>query len=85
MKGVPLKELRIRGCKKITDFSAILTLAQLERLSCDAFPKQLLPLRQSKTLQTIDADAYAGEVASGPRPAAAFWSAYEAHQAGATK
>ncbi len=78
LKGMPLKDLRLRGCKKITDFSAILTLAQLERLTCDAFPKQLLPLRQNKTLQIIDAETYAGEPADGPRPVAAFWAAYDA-------
>ena len=55
----------------------MLTLARLERLSCDVLPESLLPLRESATLQSIDADAYPGEAHTGPRPAAEFWKAYD--------
>jgi len=77
LRGAPLKELNIRACYKVTDFSPILTLPLLERLACDASPKELAPLRQSKTLQTIEAEAYPGEGAKGPRPVAEFWKAFD--------
>ncbi len=85
LRGAPLKELELRSCEKIADFSPILTLTQLEQLTCDVFPKQLLPLRESETLLSIDADAFLGENHTGPRPVAEFWAAYDAHQAAAKK
>ena len=59
----------------------MLTLARLERLSCDMLPESLLRLRENATLQSIDADAYPGEAHTGPRPAAEFWKAYDAWKA----
>jgi hypothetical protein len=44
-------------------------------------PAALLPLRESATLQTIEADAYPGGGSQGARPVADFWRAYDAHQA----
>ncbi len=58
----------LRGCKKLTDYTPVLTLARLERLSCDVLPADLLPLRESPTLQSIDADAYPGEAPPAPPP-----------------
>jgi len=85
LTGAPLKELNLSGCKKLTDYTPVLTLARLERLSCDVLPAELLPLRGSKTLQSIDADAYPGEAHTGPRPAAEFWQACDAHAAAQKK
>ncbi len=48
-------------------------------------PEALLPLRASKILQNIDADAYPGEAHTGPRPVAEFWQAYDAWKAKQTK
>ncbi len=42
-------------------------------------PEPLLPLRESQTLQTMDADACPGEAHTGPRPVAESWKAYDAH------
>jgi serine/threonine protein kinase len=78
LQGAPLKELDLRNCKKLTNFSPVLTLPKLERLSCDVVPKELAALRESKTLQTIEADAYPGEGYQGPRPAASFWAEFDA-------
>ena len=77
MRGAPLKELDLRYCRQLTDYTPVLTLGRLERLSCDVLPESLLPLRESATLQSIDADAYPGEAHTGPRPAAEFWKAYD--------
>ena len=41
--------------------------------------------RESATLQSIDADAYPGEAHTGPRPAAEFWKAHDAHAAAQKK
>ena len=41
--------------------------------------------RENATLQVIDADAYPGEAHTGPRPAAEFWKAYDAHAAAQKK
>lgn len=78
LQGAPLKELDLRRCKKLTDFRPVLTFTNLERLSCDVLPKELAPLRQSKTLQTIEADAFPGEGYQGARPAANFWADFDA-------
>ncbi len=78
LQGAPLKELDLRHCKKLVDLRPVLTLANLERLSCDLVPKELAALRQSKTLQTIEADAYPGEGYQGARPAATFWADFDA-------
>ena len=48
-------------------------------------PAALLPLRESATLQSIEADAYPGEGAQGTRPVAEFWRAYDAHHAAGKK
>ena len=48
-------------------------------------PASLLPLRESATLQSIDADTYPGEAHTGPRPAAEFWKAHDAHAAAQKK
>ena len=45
----------------------------------------LFPLRESATLQSIEADAHPGEGAQGARPVADFWHAYDAHQAAQKK
>ena len=70
------------GLKPMT---TLLTLARLERLSCDVLPESLLPLRESTTLQSTlpncKADAYPGEAHTGPRPAAEFWKAYDTWKA----
>ena len=44
-------------------------------------PAALLPLRESATLQSIEADAYPGEGSQGARPVAEFWHAYDAWKA----
>ena len=80
-QGAPLKDLNLRGCKKITDYTPVLTLPRLERLQCDVLPAALLPLRESATLQSIEADAYPGEGSQGTRPVAEFWRAYDAWKA----
>ena len=85
VQGAPLKEINLRGCNKLTDFSPVLTLSRLEWLTCDVLHRELASLRQSKTLQTIDADAYPGEGAKGPRPIGEFWAAYDAQQAAGAK
>jgi serine/threonine protein kinase len=85
LRGAHLKELEIIRCNNLTDFSPILTLPRLERLHLNAFSKDLLPLRESKTLQTIEGDAYPGEGSQGPRPVAAFWAAYDAQMAARKK
>ena len=85
LQGAPLKELNLRNCKKLTNFSPILTLAKLERLSCDVLPKELAGLRESKTLQTIEADVYPGEGYQGARPAAAFWADYDTKKSAAPR
>ena len=59
----------------------VLTLPRLERLHCDVLPAALHPLRESATLQSIEADAYPGEGSQGARPVADFWRAYDAHHA----
>ena len=63
----------------------VLTLPRLERLHCDVLPAALLPLRESATLQSIEADAYPGEGSQGARPVAEFWRAYDAQQAAGKK
>jgi hypothetical protein len=45
----------------------------------------LLPLRESRTLQMIDADAFTGEKHLGARPVAEFWRAWDAHLAAGRK
>jgi len=80
LRGMALKVLRLRYCKNIADYSPVLTLPLLEVFHCDALPKELLPLRASKTLQIIEAFAYPGEGYVGERPVAEFWRAYDAHQ-----
>ena len=85
LQGAPLKELVITRCQQLKDFSPVLKFSHLERLNCDVLPDSLLPLRESKTLQIIDADAWTGENHTGPRPVAEFWKAYDAHQAAAKK
>ena len=77
----PLKDLNLRGCKKLTDFTPVLTLPRLEVLHSDVLPAALLPLRESATLQSIEADAYPGEGSQGARPVADFWRAYDAWKA----
>ena len=44
-------------------------------------PAALLPLRESATLQSIEADACPGEGSQGARPVAEFWAEYDAQQA----
>ena len=44
-------------------------------------PAALLPLRESTTLQSIEAEACPGEGSQGARPVADFWPAYDAQQA----
>jgi serine/threonine protein kinase len=78
LHGAPLNELDLRGCKQLTDYTPVLTLPRLERLHLDVLPAALLPLRESATLQSIEADAYPGEGAQGARPVAEFWAAYDA-------
>ena len=62
---------------------------RLERLSCDVLPESLLPPRESATLQrtlpNCNADACPGEAHTGPRPAAEFWKACDAHAAAQKK
>ena len=41
----------------------------------------VLPLRESATLQSIEAGACPGEGSQGARPAADFWRAYDAWKA----
>ena len=48
-------------------------------------PAALLPLRESTTLQSIEADACPGEGSQGARPVAEFWRAYDAQQAAGKK
>ena len=81
LQGAPLRNLSRRGCKKLTDYTPVLTLPRLERLHCDVLPAALLPLRESATLQSIEADAYPGEGSQGARPVADFWRAYDAWKA----
>ena len=78
LKGLQVKELDVRRCKNLTDLSAVLTMPNLEKFSCDVMPKDLSALRQSKTLQTIEADVIPGEGSQGARPAAAFWADFDA-------
>ena len=59
----------------------VLTLPRLERLHCDLLPAALLPLRESATLQSIEADACPGEGSQGARPVAEFWRACDAWKA----
>ena len=63
----------------------MLTLARLERLSCDVLPESLLVLRESATLQSTlpncKADASHGEA----RSVAEFWKAHDAWKAGQVK
>jgi hypothetical protein len=61
--------------------TAVRTLPRLERLQCEVLPAALLPLRESATLQSIEADACPGEGSQGARPAAEFWRAYDAWKA----
>ena len=44
-------------------------------------PAELLPLRESNTLQSTEAEAYPGEGSQGARPVADFWRAYDAWKA----
>ena len=37
LQDAPLKTLDLRGCKKLTDYTPVLTLPRLERLHCDAW------------------------------------------------
>ena len=60
-------------------------LSRLERPQCDVLPAPLLPLRESATLQSIEANASPGEGPQGARPAADFWRAYDAHHAAGKK
>jgi serine/threonine protein kinase len=78
LQGAPIKELDVRNCKKLANFAPVLTLPNLEKLSCDVMPPGLSALRQSKTLQTIEADAFPGEGHQGGRPAAVFWAEFDA-------
>ena len=81
LQGAPLKDLNLRFCPKLKDYTPVLTLPRLERLHCDVLPAALLPLRESATLQSIEADAYPGEGSQGARPVAEFWHAYDAWKA----
>ena len=65
--------------------TTVLTLSRLERLVCDVLPAALLPLRESATLQFIEAKAYPGEGSQGARPVADFWRAYDAWKAAQKK
>jgi serine/threonine protein kinase len=78
LQNSPLKELDVRRCKNLTDMRAVLTMPNLEKFGCDTMPKDLSALRQSKTLQTIEADAAPGEGSQGARPAAQFWADFDA-------
>lgn len=80
LQGAPIRELDLRNCRKITDHSVVLSLPNLEKLSLDVMPSSLSALRQSKTLQTIEAEAFAGEGSQGPRPAATFWADFDARK-----
>ena len=74
-----MKELNLRNCKKLADLRPVLSLPNLEKLSCDAVSKELAAgLRQRKSLQTIEADVFPGEGYQGARPAANFWADYDA-------
>jgi hypothetical protein len=81
LQGAPLKELDLRNCRKLADYRAVLSLPNLEKFSCDVLPKELVALRQSKTLQTIEADVVPGEGYQGARPVATFWADYDAKAA----
>lgn len=85
LRGSPLKELRLNNCPKLGDLAPILALPKLEYLQLDMLPTELLPLRQSKTLKTIFADAFRGEKFTGERSVAEFWRAYDAQQAAGKK
>lgn len=78
LQGAPLKELDLRRCKKLVDLRPVINFTALEKLSCDVVPKDLAALKQSKTLQTIEADAFPGEGYQGARPAAQFWMDFDA-------
>jgi tetratricopeptide (TPR) repeat protein len=80
LRGAPIKQFTMRDFRKVTDFSPILSLHKLETLRCAVLPPGLVPLREKKSLRTIEGEAYAGEGTKGIRPAAEFWSAYDAHQ-----
>jgi len=56
-------------------------LRSASALQNDVLPAALLPLRESATLQSIEADAYPGEGSQGARPVADFWRAYDAWNA----
>jgi hypothetical protein len=84
LQNAPLKELDVRRCKQLVDMRAVLTMPHLEKFSCDVMPKDLSALRQSKTLQTIEADAFSGEGSQVARPAAQFWADFDA-KAGAPR
>ena len=85
LRGLPLKEFSIHGRNKVKDFSPILDLPGLERLHMNEIVAELLPLRHSKTLQLIFADAYPGERAGDFRAAVEFWAAYDARPASEKK
>jgi serine/threonine protein kinase len=85
LQGAPIKDLDLRNCKKLTNFSVVLSLPNLEKLSLDVMPAALVGLRQSKTLQTIEAEVVPGEGPQGARSAATFWADYDAKKGAAPR
>ena len=72
LRGFPIKALTIDNCRKISDFSPLLDLPQLERISCNGLPQALPILRQHPMLKLISYQL-PGETASVDRPAVEFW------------
>ena len=76
LAGLPLKSLNL-GSIKTKDLTPLLRIAPLERLTLDAPPATLAPLRQHPRLAFI---SYKGK---GHRPVAQFWKEFDAEKAGA--
>ena len=79
--GAPIAELTVSGGSVTVDYTPILELKSLARLRIappsTLLPDSLQPLRKSKSLQTIYATAFPGEMHDAPRPATEFWRAYD--------
>jgi hypothetical protein len=84
LRRLPIKALSIDNCKKISDFSPLLDLTQLERISCSGTPQALAVLRKHPTLKFINYQL-PGDSVGADRRAEEFWTIFDARQKSESK
>lgn len=74
LRGRPLKDLRLEGCKLLKDLSPLAGYQDLEELTVPAQAQGLDSLRQLPKLKYLDYTGYRKTTA------AEFWKAYDARR-----